>query len=352
MAGSVRELAGEALGDGSRAWEYLLDNGRGLTALIGTLGARLTSLRLARPGAPPVELVLGHARLRDYLEDDGYLGATIGRFANRIARGRFTLDGESFQVPPNNGPNALHGGPRGFDQALWRAMPEPGAALRLAHHSPDGDQGFPGAVEVGLRVRLTGPATLALEYEASTTRPTVVNLTNHSYFNLAGEGSGDILGHWLTIAADRFTPVDGTLIPTGELREVAGTPFDFRAPHRIGERIGAGDEQLWHAGGYDHNFVLSEPPGPDGLRFAARLRAPDGGLALEVWTSEPGLQFYSGNFLRGAWRGRDGVPHGYRMGLCLETQHFPDSPNQPHFPDTVLRPGQVFRSRTEYRLIP
>jgi aldose 1-epimerase len=326
--------------------ELTLADGQGMVARIGIAGARLLSLRVPGPDAAPVEVVLGFATPAEYLADDGYLGATIGRFANRIANGRFTLDGQDYQVPVNNPPNALHGGPRGFDRALWQAPPEAGGrALTLTHLSPDGDQGFPGALRVSVRYALAGDGALSIGYEASTSRPTVLNLTNHSYFNLAG--SGDILDHTLTIAAKHFTPVDQALIPTGELRPVAGTPFDFLAPRRIGARIGEADAQLRIAGGYDHNFVLDGAVDAMGLRLAARLAVP--GLTMEVLTTEPGLQFYSGNFLDGSRRGRDGKPLGHRAGLCLETQHFPDSPNHPAFPSTVLRPGEVFRSRTLYR---
>jgi aldose 1-epimerase len=328
--------------------EFTLENGRGMVARLGAYGARLLSLAVPDRAGTPVPVVLGFATHAEYLADDGFLGASIGRVANRIAGGRFTLEGRPYQVPPNNGPNALHGGPQGFDKAVWQAAPEGRDALTFTHPSPDGDQGFPGALRAAVRYRLEADA-LSLEYRAECDRTTVVNLTNHSYFNLAGEGA-TILDHVLTIPAEHFTPVDATLIPTGELRPVAGTPFDFRSPTRIGARIDAPDPQLRIAGGYDHNFVLPEAPG---LRLAARLEAPGGsGLAMEVLTTEPGLQFYSGNFLDGSRRGRGGAPLRHRGGLCLETQHFPDAPNQPGFPSVVLRPGQVFRSRTLYRFSP
>jgi len=354
MAATTTARIGSApLPDGREAEEFVLDDGRGMAARVGTHGARLLSLRVPDRAGSPVELVLGYDRLGDWAGDDGFMGATIGRCANRIARGSFELDGRTFHVPINNPLNALHGGPQGFDKAIWHAEPADGgaAALTLFHTSPDGDQGFPGALRASVRYTLTGDGALRLDYEAETDRPTVVNLTNHAYFNLAGGGT--VLDHLLTIAADRFIPVDAALIPTGELRLVAGTPFDFREPARIGARVDEpGDEQLGFAGGYDHNFVLRPaPPGDDGraLRLAARLEEPSRGLSMEVWTTEPGLQFYSGNFLDGSRRGRRGAPLEHRGGLCLETQHFPDSPNRPEFPSVALRPGETFRSSTLYR---
>lgn len=349
MAGTIARIGSARLPDGRDAEEFVLDDGCGMAARVGTHGARLLSLRVPDRAGAPVEVVLGYDRLEDWAEDDGFMGATIGRCANRIARGRFELDGQTFYVPINKPPNALHGGPRGFDKAVWRAEPAAGgAALALTHVSPDGDQGFPGTLRARVRYALTGDGALSLDYEAETDRPTVVNLTNHAYFNLAG--GGDVLDHLLTVAADSFTPVDAALIPTGELRAVAGTPFDFRVPARIGARVDEpGDEQLRIAGGYDHNFVLQPPPPDHALRFAARLEEPTRGLSMEVWTTEPGVQFYSGNFLDGSRRGRGGVALGHRSGLCLETQHFPDSPNRPEFPSVLLRPGETFRSSTLYR---
>jgi aldose 1-epimerase len=349
MAGTTARIGSAALPDGREAEEFVLDDGRGMAARVGAYGARLLSLRVPDWTGALVEVVLGFDRLAEWAEDDGFLGATIGRCANRIARGRFELDGRAYQVPINNPPNALHGGPQGFDKAIWRAEPADGeAALALFHTSPDGDQGFPGILRSSVRYALAGDSALRLDYAAETDRPTVVNLTNHAYFNLAGGGS--VLDHVLTIAADRFTPVDAALIPTGELRPVAGTPFDFREPARVGGRVDEpGNEQLRIAGGYDHNFVLRPAPAGQALRFAARLEEPSRGISMEVWTTEPGLQFYSGNFLDGSRRGRGGAPLEHRGGLCLETQHFPDSPNRPDFPSVVLRPGETFRSSTLYR---
>jgi len=349
MTGTTARIGSAPLPDGREAEEFVLDDGRGMAARVGTHGARLLSLRVPDRAGAPVEVVLGYDRLADWAEDDGFLGATIGRCANRIARGRFELDGRVHQVPVNNPPNALHGGPRGFDKAVWRAEPADGeAALALFHTSPDGDQGFPGTLRASVRYALSGDGALRLDYTAETDRPTVVNLTNHAYFNLAGGGS--VLDHVLTVAADRFTPVDADLIPTGELRPVAGTPFDFRGPAHVGARVDEpGNEQLRIAGGYDHNFVLRPPPTGRAMRLAARLEEPSRGVSMEVWTTEPGLQFYSGNFLDGSRRGRGGAPLERRGGLCLETQHFPDSPNRPEFPSVALRPGETFRSSTLYR---
>lgn len=351
MACTVARIGSARLPDGAEAEEFLLDDGHGMAARVGTYGARLLSLRVPDRDGAPAEVALGYDRLEEWAGDDGFMGATIGRCANRIAGGRFELDGRAYRVPVNKPPNALHGGPLGFDKAIWRAEPaRDEAAIVFAHASPDGDQGFPGTLRTRVRYALTGDGALRLDYEAGTDRPTVVNLTNHAYFNLAGAG-GDVLGHAVTIAADRFTPVDAALIPTGELRPVAGTHFDFRAPARIGARVDEpGDEQLRFAGGYDHNFVLRPPmPGGSALRLAARVEEPTRGIRMEVWTTEPGLQFYSGNSLDGSRRGRGGMVLARRSGLCLETQHFPDSPNRPGFPSVVLRPGETFRSSTLYR---
>jgi aldose 1-epimerase len=273
--------------------------------------------------------------------DTAYLGAIIGRYANRIRDGRFRLDDADIQVSLGGRPHMLHGGETGFDRAVWRADPD-GDALILRHTSPDGDQGFPGRLDVTIRYAIEAGG-LVIDYMATTDAPTVLNLTNHAYFNLEGAASGGtILDHELSLHADRFTPVDSGLIPTGELANVEGTPFDFRAPRRIGDRIDAGCEQLALAGGYDHNFVLTEPSHGQ-PRLAARLTA--GGLVMDVLTTQPGIQFYSGNFLPEA-----GWPH--RQALCLETQHFPDSPNRPEFPPTLLRPEDTFRSRTVYQFTP
>ena len=343
MGGRITRMGRFRLPDGRSTEAFALHHGA-VEVVVDLYGARLIACRVH-----DVSVALGHDRIEDYVHERGCLGATIGRYANRIAGGRFALDGIDHAVPLNNGPNALHGGPVGFDRAVWRlaqlgATAEEG--LLLAHHSPDGDQGFPGALDVTVRFTLSADGALGIACTARTDRATVVNLTNHAYFNLAGEGAGDILDHRLEIDADTFTLVDASLVPTGALGTVSGTPFDFRAPTKIGARIGAADEQLRIAGGYDHNFVLRGPPGA--LRRAARVSTPRSDITLEVRTTEPGLQFYSGNFLGPAQRGRDGRVLRPRDGFCLETQHFPDSPNHAHFPSTILRPGEVFRSATIY----
>jgi aldose 1-epimerase len=302
----------------------------------------------------PANVALGLATLDDYVARNApYLGALIGRYANRIAGGAFTLDGRAYRLPVNNPPNSLHGGTQGFDKRVWAASETGGgeaAGVELAFTSPDGEMGYPGTLQVRARYTLTADNALRIDYQATTDAPTVVNLTNHSYLNLAGEAAGSIEGHRLVLHAGRYTPTDATNIPTGELAPVAGTPFDFSSPHAIGERIADDDEQLRFGLGYDHNYVLDRPPGAEGtLVPAARVEDPGSGRVLEVATTEPGLQLYSGNQLDGTLTGVGGAAYGPRAGLALETQHFPDSPNQPGFPSTVLRPGEVYRSATVYR---
>lgn len=315
---------------------------------ILTFGAIVASVEAPDRDGVCRNVVLGHADLAGYVADTAYFGATIGRYANRIASGCFKLDGREYQLERNNPPNTLHGGLRGFDKAVWCAEPRAGVtAVTLRHRSADGDQGYPGTLDVAVTYMLSLDNVLTIDYAATTDRPTIINLTNHSYFNLAGEGTGDIYGHELTIAADAFTPVDATLVPTGERRAVAGTPFDFRTPLLIGPRLRDADEQLQRGRGYDHNFVLRGAVGT--LRPVARLHDPLSGRVLEISTTEPGIQVYSGNFLDGFLVGPSRCCYRQGDGICLETQHFPDSPNQPHFPSTVLRPGHAFRSTTVWR---
>ncbi len=329
----------------------------GLEADITTYGGIVTALRVPDRAGHLGDVVLGYPDLAGYLATNPYFGALIGRYGNRIARGRFTLDGTTYQLACNNGENHLHGGLRGFDKVVWSAEPrtEAGRALlTLRYTSRDGEEEYPGTLSVKVTYALTEQAELAIDYEASTDRRTLCNLTHHGYFNLDGAGSGDVLSHRLTLAASRFTAIGPGLIPTGELQPVEGTPFDFRAPTAIGARIGRDDPQLGFAGGYDHNWVIDRPagegrPGGDALALAARLEAASSGRVMEVHTTEPGVQFYSGNFLDGSITGKEGKVYQYRNGLCLETQHFPDSPNHPHFPSTVLEPGAAYRSRTVYR---
>ena len=308
-------------------------------------GARVVALRTPDRTGVHGDVVLGYGDLSGYIEDKkNFLGCTVGRFANRLAGGRFTLGERTYQVPPNDGPNALHGGPQGFDTRVWDVEEvERGVEFTLV--SGNGDQGFPGELTVSSRYTVVGD-TVRLEYAASTTQLTVLNLTNHTYFHLGGEGNGTVLDHTLQIEADAFTPVNEVLIPTGDLREVEGTPFDFRSAQRIGEHIDASDEQLTRAKGYDHNWALRNEGGT--LRPCATVSEARSGRKLAVQTTELGVQFYSGNFLDGTRLSKRGLPYEWRSGLCLETQHFPDSPNQPAFPSTILRPGEMYRSTTTW----
>jgi aldose 1-epimerase len=341
-AGVSRSAFGR-LETGEEVALFTLRSGRGMEARVAAYGGVLASLRVPDRDGRMGDVVLGFDTLDGYVADTAFFGALIGRYANRIRGGRFTLDGREHALPVNNGANHLHGGPGGFHKVLWTAGPlaygEIGVAL--THTSPDGDQGYPGTLTARVVYRLTEENELVVEYSATTDAPTPVCLTQHTYFNLTGDPSRPITGHELMLEADRYTPVDETLIPTGERAEVAGTPFDFRAPTPIGARIGE-----VKGGGYDHNFVLR---GDGGLTLAARVREPSTGRVLEVRTTEPGMQFYSGNYLDGSVRGKGGVAYGHRSGFCLEPQHFPDSPNQPSFPPAILRPGEEYRSRTVYR---
>jgi aldose 1-epimerase len=328
-----------------------MTNGRGSSAAVSTYGGIVVSLRVPDRDGRIDDVVLGHGTLEGYLTDNRpYLGATVGRYANRIARGELIVDGTTWALACNDGENHLHGGRRGFDKVLWAGRPFKSpdrCGVELQRLSPDGEEGYPGTLSVQVSYALTEADELVFEAEAATDRPTVCNLAHHGYFNLEGGAGRDVLDHQLQIRAGRFVPVGPGLIPTGELRDVAGTPLDFRSPTSIGARIDAGDEQLTLAGGYDHTWVLDRRD--QDLEPAARLVGPRLGRVLEVLTTEPGLQFYSGNFLDGTILGARGEPLRRRAGLCLETQHFPDSPHQPGFPSTVLRPGETYRTRTVYR---
>jgi aldose 1-epimerase len=329
---------------------YTLTNRHGIEAGIMTYGGTLVSLKTPDRNGKLADIVLGFDTLDPYLADGSYFGAVVGRYANRIAGGSFALDGKRYQLPLNGGPNTLHGGPNGFDKQVWTAKPfedAQGPGLKLTLVSPDGDAGFPGRLTVSVVYRLTGDDALSIAYSAVTTAPTPVNLLNHSYFNLSGDRDRPVLDDVLTIDAERFTPADRTMIPTGELRKVEGTPFDFRKPAAVGARIDAGDEQIALGHGYDHNWVLTKR-GAGALGLAATLSDPFSGRVLEVRTTEPGLQVYTGNFLNGRPAAEGGSVFKRRTGLCLETQHFPDSPNQPTFPSTILRPDEIFTSRTVY----
>jgi len=329
---------------------YTLKNANGVELQITNYGGVITSVSAPDREGEFADVVLGFDRLSKYRDEHPYFGALIGRYGNRIAEGQFTIDGNTYNLPRNNGPNTLHGGESGFDKRLWEAEEvriDQAAGLDLARVSKDGEQGFPGNLNVKVRYLLNNDNEIVIQYEATTDQPTVCNLTNHSYFNLKGAGNGDILNHELMINADRFTPINETLIPTGELRPVEGTPFDFRDPTPIGKRIDADNQQLEYAGGYDHNFVLRREG--EGMMLAASVLEPNSGRFLEVLTTEPGLQFYSGNFLDGSNVGKGGKVYEFRNGFCLETQHFPDSPNQEDFPSTLLRPGEVYETQTIYR---
>ena len=327
---------------------YTLTNAHGLEMRVMTYGGIITSLKVPDGSGHLGDVVLGFDTIDGYLKDPPYFGALIGRYGNRIAKGQFTLDGKTFKLATNNGPNHLHGGIKGFDKVVWNAVPGSDAnavSVTLSRISPDGEEGYPGSLQATVRYTLTDKNELAIDYRATTDKATPVNLTQHSYFNLA-DASGDILGHELTIHASRYTPVDDTLIPTGELATVDGTPFDFRKATAIGARIAADTAQLKNGRGYDHNWVLDRSG--SGLQPAARLVDPKSGRTLDVATTEPGLQFYSGNFLDGSITGKGGRLYRHRTGLCLETQHYPDSPNHPNFPSTVLKPGQTYSSQTVF----
>ena len=334
--------------DGREVTAFTLKNANGVEARVIDYGGILVSLRAPDRKGHFDDVVLGYPSLDGYLTASPYFGAIVGRYANRVGGARFTLDGKAYPLAANNGPNHLHGGLVGFDKAVWKAEPvetKDGVGIVFTHTSPDGEEGYPGTLQARVTYTLTDKNELVFEYSATTDKPTHVNLTHHDYFNLAGEGSGDILAHVLTIDADRYTPVDSTLIPTGVLAPVAGTPLDFRKPTAIGARIEVADEQLKFGNGYDHNFVLGEG---GTLRHAARVVDPASGRTLDVQTTEPGLQFYTSNYLDGTIRGTSGRPYVRRSAFCLETEHFPDSPNHPAFPSTVLRPGAEYHSKTIY----
>jgi len=329
---------------------YTLTNANGIELRAITYGGTIVSLKTPDRNGQMADIVLGFDSLSQYLDPPPpYFGAIIGRYGNRIGGATFTLDGHTYTLAKNNGENSLHGGLKGFDKVVWTGEPvetDSTVGVKFSYTSPAGEEGFPGTVMADVTYTLTDHNELVIDYHATTDQATPVNLTQHSYFNLKGEGNGDILGHELMINADSFTPVDAGLIPTGEIEPVAGTPFDFRTPTAIGARIDADDPQLQLGPGYDHNWVLDRT-GP-GLQLAARVVEPTTGRTLEVRTTEPGLQFYAGNFLDGTLVGKSGHPYQFRSGFCLETQHFPDSPNKPQFPSTILQPGQDYRSETVF----
>lgn len=346
--GSVSKASFGTTPDGQAVDVYTLKGAGGMEVRAITFGGIITAIRVPDRRGDLGDVALGFNELTPYLRNPPYFGAIIGRYGNRIAKGTFTLDGRSYRLAVNNAPNHLHGGVKGFDKVVWKAEPFTAGddvGLVFTHTSPDGDEGYPGTLSVKVTYTLNSANELSFEYQATTDKPTPVNLTQHSYFNLAGEGTGDILGHVLTIYASRMTPVDASLIPTG-IAPVDGTPFDFRMPTAIGARISANDPQLRNGNGYDHNFVLDR--NGSGLSLAARVAEPTSGRVLEVSTTEPGVQFYTGNFLDGSLIGKSGHAYAQRTGFALETQHYPDSPNQPAFPSTILKPGETYRSKTVY----
>jgi len=337
--------------DGQPVDLYVLTNKNGVEAAITNYGGAVVSLKVPDRNGKFGDVVLGYDSLDGYVNDKSYFGAIVGRYGNRIGHAQFSIDGKTYTLAKNNGENSLHGGIKGFNKAVWAAKELPaknGQSLELTYLSKDGEEGFPGNLHVRVVYTLTDSNELKIEYSATTDKKTVVNLTNHTYFNLAGPGSGDILGHQLVIEADKFTPVDASLIPTGELRDVQGTPLDFRKATAIGARIDQDDEQLKLGHGYDHNFVLRRAAGAP-ISLAARVVERNTGRVLEVWTTEPGVQFYTGNFLDGTARGKGGLTYARRSAFCLETQHFPDSPNQPKFPSVVLNPGEKYSTTTTYK---
>jgi aldose 1-epimerase len=343
---SVSKAAWGNTADGHAVEIYVLQN-KTLSVRITTFGARVVSIEAPDRSGVKADVVLGYKDVASYEADKNtYFGAIVGRYGNRIAKGAFAIDGKTFHVPLNNNGNSLHGGTVGFDHKVWSARVIP-SGVEMTLISLDGDMGFPGELTAHVRYTLNADS-LHIEYAATTTKPTVVNLTNHSYFNLGGEGRGTVLDEVLMISASHYAPVDAGLIPTGELATVKDTPFDFRTPTAIGERIRMANEQLKLASGYDHNFVLDEKSGEQ-LKLAARVLDPKSGRTLTVMTTEPGVQFYSGNFLDGTLTGSSGAKYVQHSGFALETQHFPDSPNEPKFPSTVLRPGKTMRSTTVFK---
>jgi aldose 1-epimerase len=344
-AGPVVKRAAYGTVDGRAIEEFTLTNKHGVEVRAINYGGIITSIRTPDRNGAIGDIVLGFDSLNGYLGDHPFFGAIIGRYGNRIAKGRFTIDGQPYTLATNNGPNHLHGGIKGFDKKVWDAAIMPGQmGVAFSYVSPDGEEGYPGRLIVEVVYWLNDDNELKVEYLARSDKATHVNLTQHSYFNLAG--SGDILGHELTIDADRYTPVDATLIPTGEIAPVEGTPFDFRKSTAIGLRIDAANPQIKNGQGYDHNWVLTRSGA--GLQRAARVVEPKSGRTLEVATTEPGMQFYAGNFLDGKIVGKGGQAYGRRSGFCLETQHYPDTPNQPKFPTTLIRAGQDYKSETVF----
>ncbi|MCF7957525.1 MAG: galactose mutarotase [Phycisphaerae bacterium] len=328
---------------------YTLTNKNNLEMKVTNYGCTVTSLRVPDKEGNLGDVVLGFTTVDQYVKESPYFGCAVGRYGNRIALGKFSIDGTEYTLATNNDANHLHGGIKGFDKVIWDAEPketDDGPAIVFTHVSKDMDEGYPGTLNATITYTLTNANAFKIEYSATTDKATHCNLTQHTYFNLAGDGSGDVLGHELTLLADHYTPVDAGLIPTGELKAVVGTPFDFTSPHAIGERIGVLKEGVKN-GGYDHNFCLNNKAGS--MALAVKVYEPKTGRVMEVSTTEPGVQFYSGNFLDGTLVGKTGNKYQTHAGFCLETQHFPDTPNQPTFPTTLLKPGETYRHTTQYK---
>jgi len=352
LPGMVKQENFQTTYKGLKTDLFTIKNANGAVMQVTNYGAKIVTLFIPDKGGNFGDIVFGYENIQEYLKGDKYFGALVGRYANRIAAGKFTLDGVEYQLPKNEGgKNMLHGGNSGFNDAVWMGeitkTPE-GEAVKLTLHSPDGDQGFPGNLHVIVYYTLTDKNELIVDYSAVTDKPTLINLSQHSYFNLSGHASGPVLNHELVINADNFTPADQNLIPTGEIRPVEGTALDFRTPHLIGDRIANSEEQLILGLGYDHNFILNKERAGE-LTFAASAYDILSGRFMEVYTTHPAIQFYTGNFLDGSAVGKGGKAYVYRSGFCLETQYYPDSPNHPNFPSTVLRPGEEYKHRTVFR---
>jgi aldose 1-epimerase len=351
MSSSVTREPFGTTPEGEAVEIFTLTNASGIEIKAISYGGIIVSIKTPDREGNLGDIVLGFDNLQPYLDGSPYFGSIIGRYGNRIGDAEFVLDGETHPLAANDGNNHLHGGTKGFDKVVWSGEPfedESGVGVVFRYTSPDGEEGYPGTLQVEVTYTLAPLSTLVVDYLATTDRATPVNLTQHSYFNLKDAGASNILGHELMIAADGFTPVDATLIPTGEIASVTGTPFDFTTPHTIGERIEADHPQLGFGGGYDHNWVLDGTPA-DGMSLAAHVHEPTTGRTLEILTTEPAIQFYSGNFLDGTHKGKGGVVYELHTGFCLETQHYPDSPNKPDFPSTILRPGEEYRTTTVFR---
>lgn len=348
MSSNLKEKSFNTTIDGKQVRLYWLQN-KDLKMAMTNYGGRIVSLSVPNKNGKMTDVSIGRGSIKEYVESaEAYFGATIGRVGNRIAKGKFTLDGKEYSIPTNNNENALHGGYKGFQDVVWDAERPNDHTLVLKYKSPDMEEGFPGNLSVKVTYSLTDDNAVKIEYEATTDKPTVVNLTNHAYFNLNGEGSGTILNHSLQLFANKFTPVDAGLIPIGELKEVGGTPFAFISPHTIGERVEADNEQLKFGGGYDHNYVLSGKKAK-GMNHAATVIGDQSGIVMNVYTEEPGIQFYCGNFMASENVLKSGAKDDFRTAFCLETQHFPDAPNQPDFPSIRLDPGETYYTVSEYK---